>query len=197
MPLLVLLITKIVEDQTPDDGEDGYDTSYPNIGKYGCFLSNRKIEGSNRPYYVATAHFLYFQLEVLILLFTNLILIGLSVLHIHEPFRQRIKLLRDQEKNLTEAEKKINLEEFKMCLFFFVITGIRHFIMIMSQFHNVTGLLWFFDLITSFIVGKMTLEEYKESCTKRFFLDLPWLSSVRIRKKYFFEFDLSLYRRDF
>ena len=119
MPLLIVLFTLIVDSNRPEDEEDA--TSYPNMGKYRCFLSNHRNHRS--PYYVATAHFLYFQLEVLIILFTNLILIGLSFLHIHEPFRQRIKLLKAQERNATEAEKKINLEEFKMCLYFFVIAG--------------------------------------------------------------------------
>ena len=123
MPLLIVLITLIVEINKPKGLKDGDETSYPNVGKYSCFPGNQLQGGTDRPYYVTTAHFLYFQLEVLILLFTNLILIGLSILHIHEPFRNKIKLLRSQEKNATEEEKKINREEFKMCLYFFVITG--------------------------------------------------------------------------
>ena len=118
---MIVLFTLSVESQKPESGEDGYDTSYPNVGKYRCFLGNKRIEP--RPYYVTTAHFLYFQLEVLILLFTNLILIGLSFLHIHEPFRDKIKLLKAQEKNTTDKEKEINFQEFKVCLHFFVITG--------------------------------------------------------------------------
>ena len=118
MPLLIVLITLLVESNKPTDVDD---TSYPNVGIWRCFLGHKRIEPP--PNYVTTAHFLYFQLEVLILLIANVILIGLSFLHIHEPFRQRIKLLKAQEKNVTEAQKKINLEEFKMCLYFFVITG--------------------------------------------------------------------------
>ena len=118
MPLLIVLITLLVESNKPTDVDD---TSYPNVGIWRCFLGHKRIEPP--PNYVTTAHFLYFQLEVLILLIANVILIGLSFLHIHEPFRQRIKLLKAQEKNVTEAQKKINFEEFKMCLYFFVITG--------------------------------------------------------------------------
>ena len=123
MPLLIVLITLIVENSKPDCLDVTDETSYPNVGKYSCFPGNQLQGETNRPYYVTTAHFLYFQLEVLILLFTNVILVGLSFLHIHEPFRNKIRLLKTQEKNATEEEKKINREEFKLCLYFFVITG--------------------------------------------------------------------------
>ena len=122
MPLLIVLITLLVESNKPTDVDD---TSYPNVGIWRCFLGHKRIEPP--PNYLTTSHFLYFQLEVLILLIANVILIGLSFLHIHEPFRQRIKLLKAQEKNVSEAQKKINLEEFKMCLYFFVITGTEMF----------------------------------------------------------------------
>ena len=121
MPLLIVLITLYVDSKKPESGEVGYDTSFPNVGKYRCFLGNMRIEP--RPYYVTTAHFLYFSGLVLILLFTNLILIGLSVLHIREPFKNKIKLLRAQEKNTTKEEKNIHFQELKMCFYFFVITG--------------------------------------------------------------------------
>ena len=123
MPLLIVLITLGVESSKPVDGEAGFDTSYPNIGQYRCFLGNMRVEGTSRPYYVTTAHFLYFQLEVLILLFTSVILIGLSFLHIHEPVRNKIKCLKALETNATESEKKANLEEFKKCLSFFFVAG--------------------------------------------------------------------------
>ena len=121
MPLLIVLLTLILDKTKPEDADE---TSYPNVGKYVCFPGNKREEGSDRPNYVTTAFFLYFQLEVLILLFTNVILVGLSFLHIHEPFRNKIRLMKSQEKkNQTEEEKKINREEFKLCLYFFVITG--------------------------------------------------------------------------
>ena len=56
----------------------------------------------------------------------------------------------------------------------------------LQQCHNVAGIMWFFDLLSSLIVGRMTTEEYLKTCDLRLLLDIPWLSSVRILTKCFF-----------
>ena len=121
LPLLVVLITMAVDSKRPDSPDDTFDdTSFPNMGIYSCSLGNKKT--ADPPSYFETAHFLYFQLYVILILVTNLILFGITYIRIHAMFKNKKELDKAQEK-FDVSNFDLNFQEFKMCLYFLFISG--------------------------------------------------------------------------
>ena len=117
LPLLIVVITFAVETQK-QYGENN-DIGFPNVGIYTCFLGNLLREPSLP--YVMTSHFVYFQIIVLILLIINIVLFCLAFTRINETFRDKIRILKAQEKQ--PSDLSINIQEFKMCLYFLFLSG--------------------------------------------------------------------------
>ena len=137
VPLLIVYITLAVDSQNPYQPEDPTRVacgqrspndqlySFPNMGIYQCFLGNLRTSLEKQPYYFETGHFVYFQFYVTLILITNIVLFCLTFSRINDVFKNKKTNLKAQEKHdeLKKKEVAINIQEFKICLYFLFISG--------------------------------------------------------------------------
>ena len=99
--------------------------SFPNMGIYQCFLGRPRTSLEKQPYYFETQHFVYFQFYVTLILITNIVLFCLTFSRINDVFKNKKTNLKAQEKHdeLKKKEVAINIQEFKICLYFLFISG--------------------------------------------------------------------------
>ena len=72
VPLLIVIITAIVDSQAPDI-ESGGDTRYfPNMGIFGCFVGYSPTVLEERAYFVQTPEFIYFYVYLVIIQIANI-----------------------------------------------------------------------------------------------------------------------------
>ena len=91
------------------------------MGIYACSLGNKRTRLEEQPSYFQSPHFVYFQMFVILILITNIILFSLTFSRINDVFRNKKKNLKAQEKD--EEKMKMNIQEFKICLYFLFISG--------------------------------------------------------------------------
>ena len=59
---------------------------------------------------------------LLMIQIANIVLFFMSVRHIHEPFQNKRNLAKEMRKG-SEHKSKIQHQEFKLFIYFFVVTG--------------------------------------------------------------------------
>ena len=59
---------------------------------------------------------------LLILQIANIVLFSMSVAHIHQPFKNKISLIKEMQKDAKE-KKKLQRQEFNLFIYFFIATG--------------------------------------------------------------------------
>ena len=96
MPLLITVITAIVDATAPRDGNAENSLHYPNMGVYSCFLG--AVKTPEEQSYFGQPEFLYFQVFIMILQIANMIFLGITINTLLKGWKNQAQLLKESGK---------------------------------------------------------------------------------------------------
>ena len=96
MPLLITVITAIIDATAPRDGNAENSLHYPNMGVYSCNLG--AVKTSEVQSYFGRPEFIYFQVFIMILQIFNMIFLGITISTLLKGWKNQAILLKESGK---------------------------------------------------------------------------------------------------
>eukprot|EP00092_Neocalanus_flemingeri_P030860 GFUD01033514.1.p1 GENE.GFUD01033514.1~~GFUD01033514.1.p1 ORF type:complete len:712 (+),score=129.88 GFUD01033514.1:89-2224(+) len=154
MPLLICVITALVDATGNGEGNAENLIHRPNMGKYTCFVG--AVKTSFDQSYFGRPEFIYFQSFIMLLQIANMFFLGATVHSLYKGWQNQAKLLKitgkDQENDLKAKFQKLK-DQLAIVVRLFIIMGVP----------------WILELVSSAIAAE---HGFDETCTVRLCIDM-------------------------
>jgi len=148
-PLLIVVITAIVDATAKETSNDENLIHYPNMGKYVCFVG--ATDTSFKQSFFGRPEFIYFHLIMAIIQFSNIVFLGLTIKSLHAGWRNQAKLHK-----ITEKEKE--------CLLKAKFEKLQEQLTVVLRLFVIMGVPWILDLVATIIAHEYGFDK---TCTLR------------------------------